>query len=82
MIDWMISEPFAWMGEDQVQFSKEQVVSMIESRSGSDQAQQAAQQLPDQVDHEDHADLLNKFGINPQEMVSQLGGGGGTQPNS
>lgn len=55
---------------------------MIESRSGSDQAQQAAQQLPDQVDHEDHADLLNKFGINPQEMVSQLGGGGGTQPNS
>ncbi len=52
---------------------------MIESRMGGDQAQQAAQQLPDQVDHEDHADLLGKFGIDPQEMVSHLGGGGSSQ---
>jgi hypothetical protein len=28
--------------------------------------------LPDQVDPEQHSDLLSKFGINPQEL---LGGG-------
>lgn len=33
-----------------MEIPKEMVVSMIESRFGGEQAQQAAQQLPDQVD--------------------------------
>ncbi len=59
-----------------MQIPKEQILSMIEQRAGAGQAQQAADQLPDQVDHEQHADLLSKFGINPQEL---LGGGGSAQ---
>ncbi len=59
-----------------MQIPKDQIVSMIESRLGGDQAQQAAQQLPDQVDHEQHAGVLNQFGIDPQELSSQFGGGG------
>jgi hypothetical protein len=55
-----------------MQIPKEQILSMIESRMGSGQAQAAADQLPDQVDHEQHAALLSKFGIDPQEL---LGGG-------
>jgi len=51
---------------------------MIESRMGSGQAQAAASDLPDQVDHEQHADLLSKFGIDPRELL----GGGGSQPHS
>jgi hypothetical protein len=59
-----------------MQIPKQQILSMIESRMGSGQAQTAATELPDQVDHEQHADLLTKFGINPQEL---LGGGGSGQ---
>ena len=36
---------------------------------GAGQAQAASSELPDQVDHEQHADLLSKFGINPQELL-------------
>ena len=60
-----------------MQFSKDMIVSMIEQRAGSGQAQQAAQQLPDQVDHEEHAGLLSQFGLDPQELLGQSGGGGG-----
>ncbi|MEA2147241.1 MAG: hypothetical protein QOG59_2828 [Solirubrobacteraceae bacterium] len=52
-----------------MQILKEQILSMIESRMGSGQAQAAADQLPDQVDHEQHADLLSQFGIDPQELL-------------
>lgn len=60
-----------------MQIPKEQILSMIESRMGSGQAQAAADQLPDQVDHEQHADLLSNFGIDPQELA-----GGGTDSAS
>jgi hypothetical protein len=60
-----------------MQIPKDMIVSMIENRMGGDHAQQAAQQLPDQVDHEQHAGLLNQFGINPEEVMSQFGGGQG-----
>jgi hypothetical protein len=53
---------------------KDRIVSMIESRAGSGQAQQAAQQLPDVVDHEEHAGLLSQFGINPRELAGDVGG--------
>ncbi len=59
-----------------MEIPKQQILAMIESRMGSGQAQAAAQELPDQVDHEQHADLLAKFGVKPQEL---LGGGGSGQ---
>lgn len=56
-----------------MEIPKEQIISFLESRGQGDQAQQADQQLPDQVDHEGHADLLQQIGVNPQELVSNLG---------
>jgi hypothetical protein len=42
---------------------------------GDDQkAQQADQQLPDQVDPEQHGDLLKQVGIDPGEVLGGLGG--------
>lgn len=61
-----------------MQIPKQQILSMIESRMGAGQAQAADQELPDQIDHEQHADQLSKFGIDPQELL----GGGGSQPSS
>src|SRR2546423_14400565 len=52
-----------------VEVPKDTIVSMIESRAGSDQAQQAAEQLPDIVDHQEHGGLLQQFGIDPHELA-------------
>ncbi len=32
------------------------------------------QQLPDQVDPEQHSDLLNKIGINPSDLLGDIEG--------
>ena len=52
-----------------MEIPKDTIVSMIESRGGSDQAQQAVQQLPDVIDHEEHSGLLEQFGIDPHELA-------------
>ena len=54
-------------------FDKQQIVSMI---TDAKQQKQANQQLPDQVDHEQHAGLLQKFGIDPDQLAAQGGGQG------
>jgi hypothetical protein len=43
-----------------VNISKDQIVQLLESQGNHDKAQQASQQLPDQVDTDNgqHADLL------------------------
>ncbi len=58
-----------------MEIPKEQILSLLRDRGQQDQAEQADQQLPDQVDPEQHAGLLEKFGIDPQELLS--GGLGG-----
>jgi DNA-binding protein H-NS len=57
-----------------MQIPKDQIISLIEQRAGGDQAQKAQSELPDQVDHEQHADLLQKYGIDPKELTQKLGG--------
>jgi hypothetical protein len=62
-----------------MQIPKEMVMSFIQQRMGGEQAAQADAQLPDQVDHEQHADVLNRLGVNPPDLlnhVSNQGGGG------
>ena len=57
-----------------MQIDKQQIIEFLKSRGDQQQAQQAEGELPDQVDTDQHADLLNRFGVNPQEL---LGGAGG-----
>ena len=54
-----------------MQFPKEQILAMIEKQAGAGQARQASGQLPEQVDHEQHADLLSKFGIDPKKLLGE-----------
>jgi len=54
-------------------FDKQHVLSMI---SDPQQQQQAAQQLPDQVDHEQHGDLLQQYGVDPNQLAASGGGQG------
>ena len=55
-----------------MQFDKETVLDLIRQQAGSERADQAAQQLPDQVDHEQHADLLQQFGVDPQDLLKKF----------
>ena len=60
-----------------MQIPKEQILQFLRDRGQHDQAAQAEQELPDQVDHEQHADLLQRFGIEPSKLLEELGGIGG-----
>jgi hypothetical protein len=59
-----------------MQIPKEQILEFLRSRGEDDKAGQAENELPDQVDTEQHAGLLEKLGIDPQDLVSQLGASG------
>jgi hypothetical protein len=55
-----------------MEIPKDKIIELIRQRAGADKAEQAGNELPDQVDPEKHGDLLSKFGIDPQDL---LGGG-------
>jgi hypothetical protein len=56
-----------------MQIPKEQVLEFLRSRGQQDKAQQADQELPDQVDTDRDSNILERLGINPQELTGQLG---------
>jgi hypothetical protein len=58
-----------------MEIPKEQILNLIRERMGEGKAQEADQELPQNVDPEQHSGLLEKFGVNPQELLS--GGMGG-----
>jgi hypothetical protein len=57
-----------------MQIDKQQVLDLIKERGGDHKA--AQQHLPDQVDPEQHGDLLSRFGVDPSDVISRLGGSG------
>ncbi|WP_377273017.1 hypothetical protein [Peterkaempfera sp. SMS 1(5)a] len=56
-----------------MQIPKNKVVEFIRSKGNEDLARQAEQQLPDQIDPQQHADQLQKYGVKPQELMSKMG---------
>jgi hypothetical protein len=56
-----------------MQIDKQQILELLRSRGDQQQADQADSELPDQVDTDQHGDLLSKFGINPAELLGGLG---------
>jgi hypothetical protein len=61
-----------------MEIPKEKIIELIREKVGGEKAQQADQELPGQVDPEQHGDLLSKYGINPQDLLGGgLGGIGG-----
>jgi hypothetical protein len=56
-----------------MEIPKEKILELLRQRGDDDKAAQAEQELPDTVDHEQHADLLQKYGIDPKEFVGKIG---------
>jgi len=58
-----------------MQIPKEQILELLRSRGQDDKVAQADGELPDQVDTEQHAGILQKLGIDVGDLVG--GGLGG-----
>ena len=57
-----------------MEIPKEKILDLLRQQGKSDEARQADQELPDQVDPDRDSGLLAKFGIAPQELLGGLGG--------
>ena len=60
-----------------MQIPKDQILELLRSRGDNEKASQAEGELPDQVDTEKDAGLLQKLGIDPGDILGALGGGAG-----
>jgi len=58
-----------------MQIPKDKIVELLRDRGQDDLAGRADSELPDQVDPQEHADQLQRFGINEQELAGKLPGG-------
>ena len=59
-----------------MQIEKQQIIEFLQQQGRGNETQQADQELPQQVDtdNSEHQNLLQKYGINPQDLISQFGG--------
>ena len=55
---------------------KDTILNMLRSNGQDADADRAQQDLPDQVDTDQDAGLLDKFGINPADLIAKFTGGG------
>lgn len=56
-----------------MQIPKDKILEMIKSRGDQDQAGQAQAELPEQVDTEKDKGLLDKFGVDPKQLMGGMG---------
>ncbi len=56
-----------------MEIPKDKILEMIKGRGDDAQAQQAAGELPEQVDTDRDQGLLAKFGIDPKDLIGGLG---------
>ncbi len=60
-----------------MELDKQGILDLIRQQGGDEAVQRAEQELPQQLDHEAHGDLLQRFGIDPQQALDKFGGAGG-----
>ena len=58
-----------------MEIDKDTVIDFLRQQGNDDQAAQADQELPDQVDTERDAGLLDRFGVDVGALVERFTGG-------
>jgi hypothetical protein len=56
-----------------MEIPRDKVVGLLRDRGQDDIADQAESRLPEQVDLDQHADLLKEHGVEPQQLAGHLG---------
>ena len=57
-----------------VEIPKAMIVERIRAQQGAEKANEADGELPDKVDTEEDADLLQKYGLDPAQLTDIAGG--------
>jgi hypothetical protein len=57
-----------------VEIPKAMLVERIRAQQGAEKANEADGELPDKVDTEEDADLLEKYGLDPAQLTDIAGG--------
>jgi hypothetical protein len=57
-----------------MQISKDQLMELIRSHGDDQKTAQAEQELPPEIDTDRDQNLLDRFGIDPQELLSRFKG--------
>ena len=63
-----------------MEIDKESVLKLIRERGDEEQANQAENELPDRIDTDRDAGLLQRFGVDPQDLTGGLLGRGDNLP--
>jgi hypothetical protein len=56
-----------------MEIPKDAILAFLRERGEGDRAAQAEQELPDNVDTERDSGLLDRFGIDPQDLLRTVG---------
>jgi hypothetical protein len=56
-----------------MEIPKDKIIQLLNDRGDHDKAADAEQELPDKVDHEEHSNLLEKYGTDPKELLGKIG---------
>ncbi len=56
-----------------MEIPKDKIIQLLKDRGDHDKAAEADQELPDKVDHEEDANLLEKYGIDPKDVIGKIG---------
>jgi hypothetical protein len=56
-----------------MEIPKDKIIDMLREKGADDKVAQAQQELPDQVDPEQHKDTLAKLGIDPSDLLGGIG---------
>jgi hypothetical protein len=56
-----------------MEIPKDKLIELLKKEGQSEKAQKLEQELPEKIDHELHSDVLEKHGVNPQELIAKIG---------
>jgi hypothetical protein len=54
-----------------MEIDKQQVIEFLRKEGKNEHVQKAVDELPQKIDHERHAQMLEKFGIDPGELAAK-----------
>jgi hypothetical protein len=54
-----------------MEIDKQQVIELLRKQGKNEHVQKAIDELPQRIDHEQHAQMLEKFGIDPGDLAAK-----------